>query len=487
MVKSVKFRASDIQPNPEGVTYWVDLNADASGKIIKTWNSNTNSWVPIYDNTDTRNITEHINYNDICGKPAFAAVSYSGSYNDLIDKPDLLSTYQLVSELPKDNINPNKIYLTVDAEDVGIFRAYAYIDSEWILLDESKYEIDLRPYLLKADAESLYQPKGDYVLKSELPNIQVVDEIIVPTKISELTNDSNFLTNYTETDPTVPAHVKSIKQTDIDNWNSKSTFSGDYNDLQNKPIIPDTNEFVNKSEWQSNNTIVNSQVSSKQDFLVSGANIKTINGYSILGTGDLIVSGDGNILEAPTNGKKYARKDSTWTEVNEFSGSYVDLTNKPTSLPASDVYEWAKSSSKPSYDYSEIKGKPTFATVATSGDYNDLSNKPTPLHITGVLYSYPADNRVLLTFSGAVSSKVWYLKGSIKLTTDEDKVYTITCNTPYKFDSSDRIIVVGTSDNYETIIGVITSNGNQTINIDIPNYSIRSIEQLSEFNLYEIG
>lgn len=41
------------------------------------------------------------------------------------------------------------------------------------------------------------------------------------------------------------------------------------------------------------------------------------------------------------------------------------------------VPSWAKSSSKPSYNYSEISGTPTLANVATSGSYNDLSNKPT--------------------------------------------------------------------------------------------------------------
>lgn len=40
---------------------------------------------------------------------------------------------------------------------------------------------------------------------------------------------------------------------------------------------------------------------------------------------------------------------------NRFSGSYNDLSNKPSSLPASDVYAWAKESTKPSYAYSEIE------------------------------------------------------------------------------------------------------------------------------------
>jgi hypothetical protein len=48
--------------------------------------------------------------------------------------------------------------------------------------------------------------------------------------------------------------------------------SGSYNDLSNKPTIPD--------------------VSNKQDKLVSGTNIKTINGNSLLGSGDIAIGYD---------------------------------------------------------------------------------------------------------------------------------------------------------------------------------------------------
>ena len=47
---------------------------------------------------------------------------------------------------------------------------------------------------------------------------------------------------------------------------------------------------------------------------------------------------------------------------NGFSGSYTDLTNKPT------LFDGA---------WSSLTGKPSFATVATSGSYADLTNKPT--------------------------------------------------------------------------------------------------------------
>ena len=60
----------------------------------------------------------------------------------------------------------------------------------------------------------------------------------MPTKTSDLTNDSGFITGYIETDPTVPNHVKNITQANITSWNNKSDFSGNYNDLTNKPTIP---------------------------------------------------------------------------------------------------------------------------------------------------------------------------------------------------------------------------------------------------------
>ena len=59
------------------------------------------------------------------------------------------------------------------------------------------------------------QPKGDYALSSA-----------IPTKTSNLTNDSGFITSYTEVDPTVPDYVKAITQADINKWNNNSGGSG---------------------------------------------------------------------------------------------------------------------------------------------------------------------------------------------------------------------------------------------------------------------
>jgi len=65
------------------------------------------------------------------------------------------------------------------------------------------------------------------------------DSSDIPTKTSDLTNDSGYITGYTETDPIYSASVAAgITSSDITAWNNKSDFSGNYNDLTNKPTIP---------------------------------------------------------------------------------------------------------------------------------------------------------------------------------------------------------------------------------------------------------
>lgn len=61
----------------------------------------------------------------------------------------------------------------------------------------------------------------------ELSGNKTLDElgINIPTKVSDLDNDSGFMSNYTETDPTVPSYVKAISEDDISNWNNKADLS----------------------------------------------------------------------------------------------------------------------------------------------------------------------------------------------------------------------------------------------------------------------
>ena len=88
---------------------------------------------------------------------------------------------------------------------------------------------------------------------------------------------------------------------------------------------------------------------------------------------------------------------TAWNAKSDFSGSYNDLTNKPTlgTAAVKDIPSSGDASSEQvvmgndtrlsdartptshTHTKSEITDFPTLAAVATSGSYNDLSNKPT--------------------------------------------------------------------------------------------------------------
>lgn len=58
----------------------------------------------------------------------------------------------------------------------------------------------------------------------------------------DASNPSGYISSYTETDPIFTGSAAyGISSSDITNWNNKSTFSGSYNDLTDKPTIPTVN------------------------------------------------------------------------------------------------------------------------------------------------------------------------------------------------------------------------------------------------------
>lgn len=122
----------------------------------------------------------------------------------------------------------------------------------------------------------------------------------VPTKLSAFTDDlgtspthshSQYLTS--ETEPMFNSSVaKGITSSDITNWNNKSTFSGNYNDLTNKPTIP-TNYITTDTA---------------QDDIIGDKTFKSVvkvqNGQ---GTGSLWIGGNVNANTLTNNNRHLAR------------------------------------------------------------------------------------------------------------------------------------------------------------------------------------
>lgn len=171
--------------------------------------------------------------------------------------------------------------------------------------------------------------------------------------------------------------------------------TSDYDQLSNRPQI--NGHTLSGDMSTSDIGIVIPDVSTKQDTLVSGTNIKTINGQNILGSGNLSITqvqadwNQDNTIAADYIKNKptipAAQVQSDWNASSGMgqilnkpnlatvatSGSYNDLTDKPT-IPGQVQADWTESDTSSS---AYIKHKPSLATVATSGSYNDLSGKPT--------------------------------------------------------------------------------------------------------------
>lgn len=168
--------------------------------------------------------------------------------------------------------------------------------------------------------------------------------------------------------------------------------SGSYNDLLNKPTIPDVSDYYKKSETYSQNE-VNTLLSSKSDTSSLSA-VATSGSYN-------------DLLNKPTI--PAAQVQSDWSQSDNTKVDYIK--NKPT-IPAAQVQsDWSQSDNT-KVDY--IKNKPTIPTNAELLPIESGSATNTKDYI---------DSKTTLTdgtvtwnttnVDGDVSKKVWYQYGRI--------------------------------------------------------------------------
>lgn len=280
---------------------------------------------------------------------------------------------------------------------------------EFTIKDETKKN-DIKIYMTKGekgDSGGIDKDVNDltyYYTKDDTDTLllEKANEDDIPTLVSQLENDEGFITGYIETDPIFSSSVANeITSNDITNWNNKSDFSGDYNDLTNKPVIPDVSNYVTKDTTQLENYTLTNDLS----------NVALSNDYNDLDNKPTLFSGD---YEDLSNKPSIPTKTSDLTNDKEFidktvddltnytkssnlssvaiSGNYNDLSNKPSLFSGSynDLSDKPNIPSKTS-DLNNDSGfinnnvdnltnytkTSNLSNVATSGNYNDLTNKPT--------------------------------------------------------------------------------------------------------------
>lgn len=140
-----------------------------------------------------------------------------------------------------------------------------------------------------------------------------------PTKVSQLTNDSGYITSYTNTVTSINGKTGAIAAADM----AAVLTAAGY-----KLTDTDTNT------WRPLGT-----------------------------TADTACAGNDSRL----SNARPASDVYSWAKASSKpSYSYSEISNTPSSLPASDVYAWAKASSKPSYSWSEISSRPTALSSFTN-------------------------------------------------------------------------------------------------------------------------
>lgn len=154
--------------------------------------------------------------------------------------------------------------------------------------DKSQLSVDL----------SGYQPVGDYALKSD-----------IPTKISELTNDSNFVSEAEvsgdlagKADKTYVDEQLATKQP-VGDYATKTELAGKADssvvESLSTQVATNTSDIsIIKTKQEEDGDKIDSldkEMATKQDLLVSGTNIKTINSQSLLGEGNIEIESGSNI------------------------------------------------------------------------------------------------------------------------------------------------------------------------------------------------
>ena len=334
-----------------------------------------------------------------------STVATSGSYNDLIDKP------------------------TIPIVDVD----KSYVDTQ---------------LATKANVSDIPNLDG-YALKTEIPT--------VPTKTSELTNDSGFINSIpseyvTETELNAKGylteHIDISGKANISDLATVAT-SGDYNDLLNKPTV--TNGVDGKSAYEIyvENTTETPLTEIEWLSSLKGADgeqgIQGENGATFTPNVDT----DGNLswtndkeLENPTtinikgakgdkgeqgekgadgkdgqdglttsislNGTVYSHVDGTITlpDYPTIPTKTSDLINDSeflTSIPTEYITEAKLNEKGYLTEHQDISGKANISdlsAVATSGNYNDLINKPTIPSIDGLATETYVNNKIIPNLVG---------------------------------------------------------------------------------------
>lgn len=359
------------------------------------------------------NISYEVTENALLGKIDNDIVE-DERYSVLLQLIERLSNIELQEQTRVDNENSR-----VEAEQNREQTFQNLQDEVKDLLDKG---LDLSSLVTKEELNELSEElethtHNEYATKEE-----------IPTKISELENDKKYLTKIpseyvTETELNQKGYLTEhqdisgkadktelhshnnktvldgITNTKVAEWNNKSTFSGDYNDLTNKPSIPSINglateEFVNEEIKKIDVTEQLTDYAKKTE-LHTHTNKTVLDGITSV-------------------------KVQSWDNKSTFDGNYNSLTNKP-SIPTK--------TSQLTNDSKFITSIPSEYVTETElnakgylTEHQDISNKVDKVSGKGLStndYTTSEKNKLAGIEAGANNVKVYTAKECTTFTSDD--------------------------------------------------------------------
>ena len=201
----------------------------------------------------------------------------------------------------------------------------------------TKMDIHVHPY----KSENWYPTWND-----------VTDKPTIPTKTSQLTNDSNFLTEHQDisgkadktelhnhSNKSVLDNITSAKVTE---WNNKSTFSGSYNDLINKPTIPTvSNDLTNSLKSNYDKAYAHSQSSHAPANAQKNSDITKAEIEAKL-TGNITSHSHSQYLTQHQDLSNYATKEYVQSEIAKIDTSVDVVDSVEQMVDTSKQYVYSK-------------------------------------------------------------------------------------------------------------------------------------------------
>ena len=309
------YTISAAQPTVNDATLTIQKN----GTTVETFtaNSSTNKTANIVVPTKTSDLTNDSDFvNSTQVGTALAAYTYPSQ--DLYTQSDIDTMLAQISSLKIEVVNAlpqtgnaDTIYLLrVRQQGNDLYQEYFWVNNAWELIGG----IDLTDYYTKTEVNTLLTAKADVSA--------------IPTKTSDLTNDSNFAVdanyvhtdnNYTTAEKNKLAGIATGAEVNVQsNWTQTNSSADDF--IKNKPSIPTkTSDLTNDSGF-----ITSAAIPTNVSAFTNDAGYLDEIPDDSVGLNQL----DSTIVNALNNINNKANTADLAPVA--FSGDYDDLTDKPT-------------------------------------------------------------------------------------------------------------------------------------------------------------